>query len=324
MFAEPTDEIPQRIGFLLIPNLSMIAFTSAIEALRLANRHAERRLYDWRLLSVDGAAVTASNGIALMPDGPISDQESFRTVIVCSGIEVERFDVRRVKGWLHRLDRLGADIGALCTGAHLLARAGVLQGHRCTIHWENLSGFVEAFPDIEVSTDLFEIDRNRFTCSGGTAAIDLMLYVIARQHGEALATTVSEQLILDRIREPHDRQRLPLGSRLRVNNPKLIEAIGLMESHLEDQLSQEHLARGVGLSRRQLERLFRRHLGQSPARYYLALRLDRARLLLHQTELSVIDVALACGFISASHFSKCYRQIYGRSPRAERTLPRVA
>ncbi len=324
MFAEPTDEIPQRIGFLLIPNLSMIAFTSAIEALRLANRHAERRLYDWRLLSVDGGAVTASNGIALMPDGPISDQESFHTVIVCSGIEVERFDVRPMKGWLRRLDRLGADIGALCTGAHLLARAGVLQGYRCTIHWENLSGFVEAFPDIEVSTDLFEIDRNRFTCSGGTAAIDMMLYVIARQHGEALATTVSEQLILDRIREPHDRQRLPLGSRLRVNNPKLIEAIGLMESHLEDQLSQEHLARGVGLSRRQLERLFRRHLGQSPARYYLALRLDRARLLLHQTELSVIDVALACGFVSASYFSKCYRQIYGRNPRAERTLPRVA
>ncbi|MFQ5954460.1 MAG: GlxA family transcriptional regulator [Kiloniellales bacterium] len=324
MFAEPTDEIPQRIGFVLIPNFSMIAFTSAIEALRLANRHAERRLYDWRLLSVDGAAVAASNGITLMPDGRISELESYRTVIVCSGIDVERFDVGGVKGWLHRLDRLGADIGALCTGAHLLARAGVLQGYRCTIHWENLSGFLEEFPDIEVSTDLFEIDRNRFTCSGGTAAIDLMLYVIAKQHGEALATTVSEQLILDRIRDPHDRQRLPLGSRLRVNNPKLIEAIGLMESHLEDQLSQEHLARSVGLSRRQLERLFRRHLGRSPARYYLALRLDRARLLLHQTDMSVIDVALACGFISASHFSKCYRQIYGRSPRAERTLPRVA
>ena len=324
MFAESTDEIPRRIGFLLIPNFSMIAFASAIETLRLANRHAERRLYEWQLLSVDGAAVSASNGIALMPDGRISDFERARTAIVCSGIEVERFDVGPVRGWLRRLDRLGCDIGALCTGAHVLARVGLLQGYRCTIHWENLAGFVEEFPDIEVSTDLFEIDRNRFTCCGGTAAIDLMLHLIAMQHGEALATTVSEQLILDRIRGAHDHQRMPLRSRLKINNPKLIEVIGLMETHLEDSLSQENLATGVELSRRQLERLFRRHLGASPARFYLGLRLNRARLLLHQTDMSVIDVALACGFVSASHFSKCYRQAYGRTPRAERTLPQVA
>jgi transcriptional regulator GlxA family with amidase domain len=324
MFADQSDELPRWIGFLLIPRFSMIAFASAIEPLRIANRLAERRLYEWRLFSVDGEAETASNGISIMPYGRIADLASYRTIVVCSGMDVERYDVSRVSGWLRRLDRLGCNIGAICTGAHVLARAGLLNGYRCTIHWESLAGFLEEFPDIEVSTDLFEIDRSRFTCSGGTAAIDMMLYLIAAQHGEALATAVSEQLILDRMRDAHDRQRMPLRTRLRVSNPKLIEAIGLMESHLEDALTQEDLAMSVGLSRRQLERLFRRYLGRSPARYYLELRLHRARLLLHQTDMSIIDVALACGFVSASHFSKCYRHMYGRTPRAERTLPRVA
>jgi transcriptional regulator GlxA family with amidase domain len=324
MFADHSHDVPQWIGFLLIPKFSMIAFASAIETLRIANRLSERRLYEWRLFSVDGESVAASNGIDIVPFGRIADMERYRTVIVCSGMDVERYDVSRIKNWLRRFDRLGCTIGALCTGAHVLARAGLLNGYRCTIHWENLAGFVEEFPDIEVSTDLFEIDRNRFTCSGGTAAIDLMLYLIAAQHGGALATAVCEQLILDRMRDAHDRQRMPLRTRLRISNAKLIEAIGLMETHLEDALTQEDLAMSVGLSRRQLERLFRRYLGKSPARYYLELRLHRARLLLHQTDMSIIAVGLACGFVSASHFSKCYRQTYGRTPRAERTLPRVA
>jgi len=284
MFGAASSELPQRIGFVLIPNFSMIAFTSAVEPLRLANRAAGRQLYSWRLFSSDGKPVAASNGIVLQTE---------------------------------------ADIGALCTGSHVLARAGLLDGHRCTIHWENIAAFTEDFPDIEVTSELFEVDRNRFTCSGGTAALDMMLNMIALQHGHELATAVSEQFMHERIRDRHDHQRMALPARLGVRHPKLIRVIRQMEANLEEPLDRGQLAAAAGLSTRQLERLFRKYLNRSPARYYVELRLNRARLLLLQTNMSVIDVALACGFVSASHFSKCYRDFFGKTPRRERGLPQL-
>ncbi len=217
--------------------------------------------------------------------------------------------------------RRGADLGAICTASHILARAGLLDHSRCTIHWENLPSFCEDFPEIEVTTELFEIDRNRFTCSGGTAAIDLMLNMIGRQYGHELAAQVADQFMHERIRDQHDRQRMSLPARLGVRHPKLLSVISLMEENLEEPMGRGQLARGAGLSTRQLERLFRKYLNRSPARYYLELRLNKARLLLLQTNMSVIDVALACGFVSASHFSKCYRDFYGRTPRRERAIP---
>ena len=241
------------------------------------------------------------------------------TIVLVSGLHGERYADKEVFAWLRRMDRHGATIGALCTGAHILAKAGLITDHRCTIHWENLPGFVEAFPDIDVAADLYEIDRNRFTCSGGTAPLDLMLSRIAATHGDELATKVSEQCLLDRIRGPHDRQRMPIRLRLGVHHPKLIMAIELMEANIEDPLPQEQLAQYVGLSRRQLERLFRRHMGRTPAQYYLELRLERARHLLYQTDLPIMNIACACGFVSASHFSTCYRQMFGKTPRAERS-----
>ncbi len=172
-----------------------------------------------------------------------------------------------------------------------------------------------------MTTELFEIDRNRFTCSGGTAAIDLMLNMIARQHGHELAAQVADQFMHERIRDEHDHQRMSLPARLGVRHSKLLGVIGLMEQNLEEPLSRSDLAVSAGLSTRQLERLFRKYLNRSPARYYLELRLNKARLLLLQTNMSVIDVALACGFVSASHFSKCYRDFFGRTPRKERGVP---
>ncbi|MCB2054320.1 MAG: GlxA family transcriptional regulator [Geminicoccaceae bacterium] len=314
----------ELLAFLLIPDFSMIAFTSAIEPLRIANRMAGRMLYRWSVVSKDGLPVRASNGVVVQVDRSMEQVEikvgqSVPTVVVCSGIGAERYQDKEVFGWLRRVDRHGAIIGALCTGAHILARAGLIQDHRCTIHWENLPGFVEAFPDLDVAADLYEVDRNRFTCSGGTAPLDLMLNRIAQAHGEPLATKVSEQCLLDRIRGPQDRQRMPIRIRLGVHHPKLIMAIELMEANIEEPLSQELLAKYVALSRRQLERLVRRHLGRTPAQYYLELRLERARHLLYQTDLPVMDIACACGFVSASHFSTCYRQMFGRTPRAERS-----
>lgn len=317
-------ELPERIGFLLVPDFSMIAFTSAVEPLRIANRMSGRALYTWSLISKDGAPVTASNGVSVNVElsmARIAEREAlpFATAILCSGLGAERYRDREVLAWLRRLDRPGVRVGALCTGAHILARAGLLDGCRCTIHWENLAGFREAFPEIEVAADLFEIDRDRLTCSGGTAALDMMLHLIALGHGGELARKVSEQCLLDRIRGAHDHQRMPIGVRFGVHHPKLLRTIEMMEANLEEPLSADELARQVGLSRRQLERLFRNALGRPPARFYLERRLERARHLLYQTELPVIEVALACGFVSASHFSKCYRQMYGKTPRAERT-----
>jgi transcriptional regulator GlxA family with amidase domain len=314
-------ELPQRIGLVLVPNFSMIAFTAAVETLRLANRTSGQALYQWSLFSVDGRPVTASNGIELHPEGDLEAAGRLDTVAVCSGTDVQRFGDKALMSWLRRMARRGADIGALCTGSHILARAGLLDGYRCTIHWENLAGFFEDFPDIEVSSELFEIDRNRFTCSGGTAAIDLMLNVIARQHGHELAAGVADQFLHERIRDHRDHQRMSLPARLGVQNPKLLKVIELMEANLEEPLSRTGLAVTAGLSTRQLERLFRKYLNRSPARYYLELRLNKARLLLLQTNMSIIDVALACGFVSASHFSKCYRDFFGRTPRKERGLP---
>ncbi len=316
---------PETMAFFLVPNFSMIAFSSAVEPLRIANRMAGALLYRWVLVSKDGGPVRASNGIAVQVDMAMNDLPADTSpppsIVVCSGLGAERWQDREVFAWLRRFDRHGAPIGALCTGTHILARAGLITDQRCTIHWENLPGFVEAFPDIDVTADLFEFDRNRFTCSGGTAALDMMLYRIALQHGEALAAKVSEQCIMDRIRGPRDRQRMPIRLRLGVHHPKLIAAIELMEANVEEPLPQDMLAKYVGLSRRQLERLFRKHLGRTPAQYYLELRLERARHLLYQTDLPIMDIACACGFVSASHFSTCYRQMYGKTPRQERTQP---
>ncbi|HXV25800.1 MAG TPA: GlxA family transcriptional regulator [Alphaproteobacteria bacterium] len=321
MFGAAPSRLPQQIGFLLLPNFSMIAFASAVESLRLANRTSGRALYAWTLISRDGQPVKASNGISFNPDASIDTAPAVEMLILCSGIGGHLYTDKAAFSWLRRLDRQGTIIGALCTGSHVLARAGLLDGYRCTIHWENITSFTEEFPEIEVTNELFEIDGNRFTCSGGTAALDLMLNLIGRQHGHTLATAVSDQFIHERIRDEHDHQRMALTARLGVRHPKLIQVIKLMEQNLEEPLDRADLAQRVDLSTRQLERLFGKYLSRSPARYYLELRLGRARLLLLQTNMSVIDVALACGFVSASHFSKCYRDFFGKTPRKERGLP---
>ncbi len=324
MLGNAPRELPLTSAIVLIPNFSMIALTSAVEPMRMANRVSGRLLYDWRLITVDGEPVTASCGIEFRPTATLEAANGFSTVMVCSGIDVYNYSNKTLDSWLRRMDRRGADIGALCTGTHFLARAGLLNDYRCTIHWENLAGFLEAFPEIEVSTELFEIDRNRFTCSGGTAALDMMLNVITRQHGYELAVQVADIFTHERIRDHHDHQRMSLPARLGVRHPKLLAVIALMEENLEEPLSRTGLAREAGLSTRQLERLFRKYLNRSPARHYLELRLNKSRLLLLQTNMSVIDVALACGFVSASHFSKCYRDFFGRTPRKESGLPPLA
>ena len=321
MFGSLPSSLPQHIGFFIVPQFAMMGFGAAIEPLRSANRMSGRELYSWHILSADGKPVTASNGIQIVPQGSIADHPPISMLVVCAGLNAQLYEDKQVFNWLRKLDRQGIDIGAISLGPYLLAKAGLLDGYRCTLHWENLASFTEAYPHLEVTSELFEIDRNRFTCSGGVAAFDLMLHLITLQHCHALAAQVSEQFIHDRIRSARDHQRMALPARLGVRHPKLVKVIKMMEDSLEEPIARAKLAEAVGLSSRQLERLFRKYLGRTPTRYYLELRLNRARLLLLQTDMSVLDVALACGFVSASHFSKCFREFFGRTPREERVVP---
>lgn len=310
------------VALMLVPSFSLIAFSSAIEPLRLANRALGRRAYQWKILSGDGQAVEASNGVVVAADGTYDEAAGSAVAIVCSGVDVQTFDTRDLVAKLRTLSSRGVTLGAVCTGPYVLARAGLLDGHRCTIHWENFDSFREEFPDLAVTQELFEIDRTRFTCAGGTAAIDMMLSLISRQRGQDVASSITDQLIHHRMRDAHERQRMELRARLGVAHPKLIQVVGEMERCIEQPLSCADLADGVGLSTRQLERLFRKYLGQAPTRYYLGLRLERARHLLLQTSMPILSIGLACGFVSASHFSKCYSEHFARTPSQERRSPR--
>ncbi len=317
--------LKRTIVFLLVPDFSMIAFATAIEPLRLANRMLGYESYRWRLASADGKPVSASNGVSIAANTSLDDERRMlmgadkpSMIFVCSGINVEQYANKSVFGFLREEYNRGVSVGGLCTGAYILANAGLLSGKRCAIHWENLPGFSEAFPKANVFADLFEIDANIYTCAGGTAALDMMVKLIGDDHDENLVNRVCEQALTDRIRAPQDRQRLPLRARLGVQNAKVLSIIEMMEANLSEPLSLLDIADASDLSRRQIERLFRHEMGRSPARYYLEVRVDRARHLLIQSSLPVVEVAVACGFVSASHFSKCYREICGRSPQQER------
>ena len=315
----------RSIVFFLVPDFTMIAFATALEPLRAANRMLGHAGYSWRLASIDGQPVRASNGVECAVDTSLEEErrrmagsERPSMVIVCSGLGVERYQQRSVFAFLREAHNRGVAIGGLCTAAHVLAQAGLLAGRRCAIHWENLPGFAEAFPRVNVYADLFEVDGDIYTCAGGTAALDMMLKLIGDDFGDNIVNRVCEQVLTDRVRSPSDRQRLPLRARLGVQNSKVLTIIELMEANLSEPLSLVEIADHVGLSRRQIERLFSQEMGRSPARYYLEIRLDRARHLLMQSSLPVVEVAVACGFVSASHFSKCYRELYARSPQQER------
>ncbi|MDM7851192.1 GlxA family transcriptional regulator [Pseudochrobactrum kiredjianiae] len=317
--------LKRSIVFFLVPNFSMIAFATAIEPLRIANRMLGYEAYRWRLASADGKPVTASSDIEFSANTSLDDERRNligenrpSMVFVCAGVNVESYQNKSTLAWLRESYNRGISVGGLCTGAHILATAGLLSGKRCAIHWENLPGFSETFPKAEVYADLFEIDSNLYTCAGGTAALDMMLKLIGDDFDENLVNSICEQALTDRVRKPHDRQRLPLRARLGVQNSKVLSIIEMMEGCLTEPLSLLDVAGNVGLSRRQIERLFRQEMGRSPARYYLEIRLDRARHLLIQSSMPVVEVAVACGFVSASHFSKCYRELYGRSPQQER------
>ena len=314
--------LKRRFAFLTLPNYSLIALSTAVEALRMANRVTQEDVYHWTIASLDGSPQTASSGLSMSPTHAIEAVGQVDIVFVCGGVDVEHAVTTDLLAVLRRLAQRHVALGSLCTGGYALAKAGLLDKYKAVIHWENMSALKEQFPRVIFSDQLFAIDRDRYTCSGGVAPLDLMLNIIKDQLGSDIAPMISEQFILDRIRNDQDRQHVPLQARVGLFHENLIEAAALMESNIEEPLALDEIAALVGVSRRQIERLFKRYVGEVPTKYYLDMRLRRARTLLLQTAMSIMDIAVACGFQSPPHFSKCYRNLFGHTPSAERQLSR--
>ena len=277
-----------------------------------------KKLYDWTFIGENEEFVSCSAGTQFKLDTTLIELHRDDTILLCGGTTIQESTTKKLIGWLRREARRGLVIGGLCTAAYPMAKAGLLDGKKATIHWENQDSFAEEFLEVELTKTVFVCDGNRYTTAGGTSSIDLLLKIIADDHGEELANAVADQMIYSSIRTDQDTQRLSVPTRIGVRHPKLSKVIQMMEINIEEPMSPSILAKDVGMSTRQLERLFRRYLDRSPKRYYMELRLQKARNLLMQTDMSVINVALACGFASPSHFSKCYRAHYDTTPYRER------
>jgi len=307
----------EHIGFFLLDNFSMLSFSAVLEPLRMANRLNVKSLYKWHIYSVNDQSVVASNGISFTPTREISDTDNLDILFVVAGIGAQHVGDDKLFSWLRGLMRRGIKIGATSTGSLLLAQAGILKDRTCTIHWENKASFSESYPYINVTDELYELDKNIMTCSGGLAGLDMILHYINIRHGLKLSKDIAEQCIHPAIRPAHDNQRMTLQLRYKTRHPRLLKALELMQTNIEDILTCLEIGQLVGLSTRQLERLFREQLEISPANYYMNLRLQRSHYLLQQSTLSILQISTACGFNSTSYFARCYRNEYGCTPREE-------
>ena len=311
----------QEFHFLLLPEFSVMGFASAVEPLRVANRFVPEA-YRWKILSLDGGPVRASNGMSLNVDGALASAQAVKTLFVVAGFNPLQHYQSALGEALRQIDRQGATLGAIDTGAFVLAQARLLRGHPVTLHWEAQSAFKERFPALTVTQELIEWGERRISCAGGTAAMDMVLALIGRRHGQALAATVSEQFLHGPVRSPSEHQRTEVVARFGVHDKKLVQVIQTMQAHLEEVMVIAALAAAVGVTRRQMERMFAAHLQVSPAAFYLSLRLDRARQLLEQSDMGVMAIAVACGFSGPSHFSRAYRRRFGVRPKDERSRKR--
>lgn len=317
MFKPYPAAYPEPVGLFVTPQFSMMAVIALFDPLRVANKLSGRSLFDCRLLSEHGGTVTAANGMNLNTEA-ISGRSRLSQAIVCSSYEPGRYATKRTLSWLRALARKGVNIGAIDTGCHLLAKAGLLDGYRVAMHWEVIAAFIEEFPEIEVSDKLFEIDRDRITCAGGSAGYDLMLNLVAVRHGRELAVAVAEQFVHGSIRRGTDPQRMALSARVGTNNAQVLRAIGEIENNLDEPPNLSDLAKAAGTTARNLDRVFNSQIGESPMRYAHRVRLRRARELLQQTSLKIMDIALMTGFKSQAHFSRAYRTTFGRMPKDDR------
>ncbi|HEX4571305.1 MAG TPA: GlxA family transcriptional regulator [Dongiaceae bacterium] len=315
----PLAEDTRKLAFLLTPAFSALGLSASVEALFIANWLSGRRLYDWRLLSRDGGDVRASSGLRFPVDGGLAGPASYAAVFVLASFEPkENARDPKIRDWLRRMARHGAELVGIETGSEILAAAGLLDGAEVAVHWDNLQGFREVYPRCRALPQLFTAGRGRMTCAGESAVLDMMLHWIGAQHGPALAREIADHLLLRRRRPAAEPQLAAAAHPAELRDPLLAGAIALMAQNIEEPLGLGDIAQHLGLSLRQLQRLFARHLGETPLGHYKMMRLAKAHALLQQTRLPVTEVALSAGFASPEHFSRLYRRTFGRSPRADR------
>ena len=280
--------MPLEIAVLLLPRFSLMALSAVLEPFRIANRLAGRELYHWRFVSPEAGRVEASSGLPITAELSVRDPITAQRVIVCTSFEPMAAAGRDVLRWLRRLDRKGAELWAVDTGAFLLAEAGLLAGRTVTLHWESIAAFAELYGKVETRRSLFERSGRVATCAGGTAGIDLALTAIAAEHGTSLALDIADQLIHQGIRDAQAPQQVAPMRRYGTRNPTVLAAIDLLQRSIEQPPSLAQAAAALGVSPRQLQRLFATHLGRSFKRFDRELRLERAKELLEQTSLSVL------------------------------------
>ena len=310
---------PTRVfQFVLLPKLTMLAFSAALEPLRIANQLSQKALYEWYTVTPDGSPVTCSNGVTITPDMAMGDVGKGVTVFICAGVEPQKSVSSDVTAWIRRHARMGVRMGGICTGAFALAQAGIIGKNRFTLHWENQPGFSESYPDLVPTQNLYEIEDRLITCGGGNAATDMMLDLIEADHGSQMALVVADMCIHKRSNDRQAPQKSSLSVAIGSRNQKLLHAIQLMTQTVEDPLPLLDLCDTLDISRRQLERLFKKYTHQSPTQFYYGLRLERAHALLNETNMTITEIAAATGFNSTSHLARQFRGKYGVSPNSFR------
>jgi AraC family transcriptional regulator, carnitine catabolism transcriptional activator len=313
-----------QIGFLLLPDFSYFGLIAAIQPLFLANWRAQRSLFKWSTMSLDGLPVTASNAAAIPVDGALGADSRVRTLLVLACFDPKQHTQdTRLRSALRRAASFGIEIGGIETGSEVLAAAGLLDGHAAAMHWDNVQGFRERYPKVLATTQCYTAERGRITCGGGVAAIDMMLALVAREAGAALSREVAQQMLIARPRPGTEDQLAASTSESAPaaqsgDSEAVRSALALMNEYIEEPLDAAQIAKAVGLSARQLRRQFQQSMGIAPMRGYLMIRLSKAHNLLQQTDLSVTEVAVSAGFRSLEHFSRAYRSVFGCAPSTDR------
>jgi transcriptional regulator GlxA family with amidase domain len=312
------------VAIVLSPGFSLMVYAATVEPLRGVNSVLNDTRYRWTTLSPDGGPILSGSGVevqtAPLPSKPAAE---IGMLVICGGSGTDHDENPKLHSFLRQLNGRNIVIGAVSTGSFTLASAGMLEGRRCTVNWDAKDCFRERFPHLNLSNDLFVIDDGVFTCAGGTGTLDVMLHLIRQREGDRVARLVSDMFAHGIIRQASDAQRMPVRNRLGVTQPTVVKSVELMEHSVEYPVSIADIARQVRVSTRQLERLFLHHLGCSPSQYYVGARLEVARRLLHQSTMSVIEIGIACGFTSASHFGRIYRRHFGLAPSDDREPRRV-
>ena len=315
---------PRRIGVVALPGFALMSYAATVEPLRAANLLAGRPLYEVVSFGPDAGLARSSGPAGVIADARVGDLRPLDYLFVVAGGDPLRLEDPALFGWLRRMARTGVTLGGVSGGPVVLARAGVMAGRRMTVHWEHAAALAEVDADLLIERTLYVIDRDRVTCAGGTAPLDLMHALIALHHGAEFARLVSDWFMHTEVRPAFGPQRAGLAERVGTSNRAVLDAVDAMDANLAEPLDLAALARVAGVSPRQLNRLFARHLGQRTMHYYLMLRLEKARSILRNSSLTVTQVALACGFGSVNTFSTRFREAFGHPPSHRRNLPVAA